>query len=144
MAKNPIRRSQLIAPFGVGAMTVIQGGIGLVTAGLDHWYEREDTAQSLDIDEYVVEEWRLQRLLGVSHFRLPPDYRENTVRGQNIPNVGLKIPFLRFPRWHFCPRCHRLEEHPLTERGKPRCSECQKPSYMFQVPFVAMCEAGHL
>jgi hypothetical protein len=36
MAKNPIRRSQLIAPFGVGAMVVVQGGIGLLTAGLDH------------------------------------------------------------------------------------------------------------
>lgn len=144
MARNPIRRSQLIAPFGVGAMTVVQGGIGLITAGLDHWYKREDNSQRIDIDEYVVEEWRLQRLLNVDHFRLPPDYREKTVLGQDIPNTGLTIPFLRFPRWHFCPRCHRLEERPLAERGRPKCPECQKPSFMFQVPFVAMCEAGHL
>lgn len=144
MARNPLRRSQLIAPFGVGAMTVVQGGVGLITAGLDHWYKREDNSQRIDIDEYVVEEWRLQRLLKVDHFRLPPDYREKTVLGQNIPNTGLTIPFLRFPRWHFCPRCHRLDERPLAERGRPKCPECQKPSFMFQVPFVAMCEAGHL
>lgn len=144
MARNPVRRSQLIAPFGVGAMTVIQGGIGLITAGLDHWYKREDNAQRIDIDEYIVEEWRLQRLLNVGHFRLPPDYREKTVIGQDVPNTGLTIPFLRFPRWHFCPRCHRLEERPLSERGRPKCPECEKPSYMFQVPFVAMCETGHL
>ncbi len=144
MARNPLRRSQLIAPFGVGAMTVVQGGVGLITAGLDHWYKREDNSQRIDIDEYVVEEWRLQRLLNVDHFRLPPDYREKTVLGQDIPNTGLTIPFLRFPRWHFCPRCHRLDERPLAERGRPKCPECQKPSFLFQVPFVSMCEAGHL
>ncbi|CAG1015318.1 hypothetical protein ANRL4_05459 [Anaerolineae bacterium] len=144
MAKNPVRRAQLIAPFGVGAMTVVQGGIGLITAGLDHWFKREDNARQVDVDEYLVEEWRLERLLHVDHFRLPPDYREVKVAGQAVPNTGLTVPFLRFPRWHFCPRCHRLEEHPLTERGRPKCQECPKTSYLFQVPFVAMCEAGHL
>jgi hypothetical protein len=144
MAKNPVRRSQLIAPFGVGAMTVVQGGTGLITAGLDHWFKREDNTQQVDIEEYLIEEWRLERLLQVDHFRLPPDYRERTVAGQDVPNIGLTVPFLRFPRWHFCPRCHRLEERPLSERGRPKCPECQKTSYLFQVPFVAMCEAGHL
>lgn len=144
MAKNPIRRAQLISPFGVGAMMVIRGGIGLITAGLDHWYKREDNLESVDISEYKIEEWRLQQSLGVDHFRLPPDYRGKQSHGKNAPNTGLTVPFLRFPQWHFCPWCHRLEERPLSERTTPRCPECQKQSYMFQVPFVAVCEAGHI
>lgn len=143
MPKNPIRRAQLIAPFGVGAMTVIQGGIGLITAGLDHWYRREGDNNNINKDEFRIEEWRLQRLLNVDHFMLPPDYRESLTRGNQLPNTGLTVPFLRFPKWHFCPRCYRLEERPLTQRTRPMCPECNNIS-MFQVPFVAMCEAGHL
>jgi hypothetical protein len=144
MAKNPIRRSQLIAPFGVGAMVVVQGGIGLLTAGLDHWFEREDGGADADEDEYIVEEWRLQKLLGVEHFRLPPDYREPWRFDGSVPNVGLTVPFHRFPRWHFCPRCGRLYERPLSERGRSKCQDPNCSGYLFQVPFVSMCEAGHL
>ncbi len=142
MAKNPVRRSQLVAPFGVGAMIVVQGGIGLLTAGLDHWYKREDGTADVVVDEYIIEEWRLQRLLRVDHFRLPPDYREPWRYDSSTPNVGLTVPFLRFPRWHFCPQCGRLDERPLSEKGRPKCPECNIDLY--QVPFVSMCEAGHL
>ena len=78
MSKAPIRRAQLIAPFGVGATVVIKGGIALVSGGLDHWFEHEegsDDSRVVDPQEFVIEEWRLQRNLGVSHFRLPPDFR---------------------------------------------------------------------
>lgn len=142
MAKNPVRRSQLVAPFGVGAMIVVQEGIGLLTAGLDHWYEREDGTGGVVDDEFIIEEWRLQRLLRVDHFRLPPDYREPWRYDSGTPNIGLTVPFLRFPRWHFCPWCDRLDERPLSERGRPKCPECDRDLY--QVPFVSMCEAGHL
>lgn len=142
MAKNPVRRSQLVAPFGVGAMIVVHGGIGLLTAGLDHWYKREDGTAGVVEDEYIIEEWRLQRLLRVDHFRLPPDYREPWRYDSGTPNIALTVPFLRFPRWHFCPWCDRLDERPLSERGRPKCPECNRDLY--QVPFVSMCEAGHL
>lgn len=142
MAKNPIRRSQLIAPFGVGAMVVVQGGIGLLTAGLDHWYKREDGKGDIAEEEYVIHEWRLEKLLGVDHFRLPPDHRDPRRYDETARNTGLTVPFHRFPKWHFCPRCGRLDERPLSERSRPKCPECK--SEMFQVPFVAICEAGHL
>lgn len=143
MSKNPIRRSQLIAPFGVGAMTIVQGGIGLLTAGLDHWFKKEDGSKSIDNNaEYEIKEWRLERLLRVDHFYLPPDYRESWRYDGSVPNIELTIPFHRFPRWHFCPRCDRLDERPLSQRDQPRCPECNSP--MFQVPFISMCEAGHL
>jgi len=137
-----VRRSQLIAPFGVGAMFVANDGTGLLTAGLDHWYEYEYGVQNVDIDEYKVEEWRLQHLLRVDHLRLPPDYRAANRQGNVPPNSGLTIPCHRFPQWHFCSKCGRLDKRPLSERNRPLCPECS--SNMYQVPFVAICDQGHL
>lgn len=149
MSSGPIRRGQLIAPFGVGAMLVSRDGTGLITAGLDHWYEQEDdrTGRAIDPTEFEFSEWRLQELLGVDHFRMPPDYRRRRRGQDDIPNTGLTIPFLRFPRWHYCPSCHLLYEAPLTLRGRIKCPECAAKKqnwYMNQVPFVAMCDHGHI
>jgi Domain of unknown function (DUF1998) len=147
MAHYPIRRAQLIAPFGVGAMMVVQDGISLITGGLDHWYEREDgsrSSQEIDKNEFRVEEWRLQQSLRVDYFCLPPDFRDV---GDTSCNKFLKIPFLRFPQWHFCPGCKRLSHISLTARGRIKCPECEKKKkrwYLVQVPFVAMCDRGHL
>jgi hypothetical protein len=147
LPKGPVRRSQLIAPFGAGAMLVVKGGTSLISCGLDHWYKRESgDNQKIDPEEFVLEEWRLQRLLKVSHFRLPPDFRENRL-GENVPNSYLTVPFLRFPQWHLCPRCNRLERLPLTVREKKPCDECRKKGkikYLTQVRFIAMCDHGHL
>lgn len=152
MGKGAVRRGQLIAPFGVGALLVVRDGTGVITAGLDHWYERESGVEDLiDPDEFKVEEWRLQRRLGVSHFRLPPDYRRHrsrTARGQEPYNADLTVPFLRFPTWHFCPFCKTLEKTSLVRRDRPTCGECErtrgKKPRLAQVPFVAMCDAGHI
>ena len=148
-SEAPVRRGHLIAPFGVGSMITAPSGISMLAAGLDHWYEREDGAgdsRDVDIGEFRVEEWRLERLLRVNHFREPPDYRVPQP-GVPIPNVKLTVPFLRFPLWHFCWRCKRLHELKLVTRGRVRCPYCEQQgnrSYLSQVPFVAMCENGHL
>ena len=144
-ARNPIRRAQLIAPFGVGGLMVLKDGTSVITAGLDHWFEREDQdGTHIDLAEFQVNEWRLQRLLHVDHFRLPPDHRSRRA-GVDTPNMGLKIPCFRFPRWHQCPHCNRLTEQPLGLRERPICSECQgRKRYLAQVPIIAVCEGGHL
>jgi len=146
MIKNPIRRAQLIAPFGVGAMMVVKDGTSLITGGLDHWYEHEKKKDTKKVDEneFWVEEWRLQGLLNVDHFCLPPDYRD---ADENVPNKYLQVPFLRFPQWHFCPGCKRLYQLPLTAREKPKCQACEenkRKRFLAQVPFVAMCNQGHI
>lgn len=147
MPKGPIRRAQLIAPFGVGAMVVGQDGTSMIVAGLDHWFKREDDPEApVDVTEFEFKEWRLQRQLGVDCFRLPPDYRVPR-RGQREANAYLTVPFLRFPQWHFCPSCKLLHEVSLWERQHPKCPKCEekgKRHYMLQVPFVAMCDHGHL
>jgi hypothetical protein len=129
-------------------MITVPNGTAMLAAGIDHWYERdgEDDSRDLDLSEFRVEEWRLERLLHVNHFREPPDFRF-AERGQRIPNLNLTVPFLRFPLWHFCWRCNRLTELELVTKGRQKCPYCHrdgKTAYLAQVPFVAMCEDGHL
>ncbi len=146
----PIRRGQLVAPFGVGAMNINRDGVSMITAGLDDWFSR-DTGQSglaagIDNEEFKVHEWRLQRLLGVDHFLKPPDHRDSLkFSGQNR-NIDLRVPAWRFPRWHWCPRCKRLDQASPHQRDPHHCIECSKTQKveMVQVRFVAMCQNGHL
>jgi len=157
MRRRPIRRAQSIAPFGVGAMAVAQDGTSLIAAGLDHWFERESAdGKPVDPTEFRFSEWRLERELGVDWFYLPPDFRERRWDswGDDPPNTGLTVPFLRFPQWHVCPKCARLEQLPLVLRETPRCpsktcepkagGKARKPPAMVQVRFIALCDKGHI
>lgn len=150
MSYGNIRRAQLVAPFGVGAMTVLSDGTGVVSAGLDHWFERADgNAEGIDEEEFRVDEWRLQAALGVEGFRTPPDWRWNKFgSSEEIDNLRLAVPFLRFPTWHFCRYCKRLIQLTLDYREYPRCKSCGKDGKkgpgLAQVPFVAVCDYGHL
>ncbi len=151
MAIEMIRRGQLIAPFGVGAAHVLSDGTGIVVAGLDHWFERdgEDAFKDVDPSEFELREWRLERELKVSGFRLPPDSRRSTRSGGEKQNVGLTVPVLRFPTWHLCGKCRRLNQEPLSRAQVSRCERCgtekaNKGPERFQVRFVAVCEGGHL
>ena len=143
MFNSPIRRAQLIAPFGVGALLMTKEGVSLIGAGLDHWFDEiDDESTELDCEEFHIEEWRLQQTLDVDYFRLPPDFRARTRFGPNV-NTSLTIPYLRFPTWHFCQRCGRMAAYPLTERGHKVCN-CEMKGAMVQVPLVAICDEGHI
>lgn len=147
MSTGAMRRAQLVAPFGVGAMSVLVNGTSVITAGLDHWYEPDDTS-SLALEEYQEHDWRLEARLQVSEFRLPPDYRYQG-QGNDNRNVKLTVPVLRFPRWCFCMFCKRLELSTLTMRQAVFCEDKKHASWkykprMSQVPFIAICSAGHL
>ncbi|MBF4573176.1 DUF1998 domain-containing protein [Herbiconiux sp. VKM Ac-1786] len=142
-----MRRAQLVAPFGVGAMSVLVDGTSVITAGLDHWYD-VPAQSSLLLDEYVEHDWRLQARLRVKEFRLPPDSRSGGSGGDNR-NVNLTVPVLRFPRWSFCMYCKRLKLSTLTMREPERCvdpkhADSKTKPRMSQVPFVAICVRGHL
>ncbi|MBY7024812.1 DUF1998 domain-containing protein [Clostridium botulinum] len=129
-----IRFSQAIAPFGVGAMIDFKDQT-LMVAAPEYW----TVNQSQEIHDE-----RLERLLNVEKFCLPPD--KNQIN---------KIPFVRFPRWYFCPKCKRLKsleswkkEFKPSLRSKnlnmitPKCMECN----MQLVPagIVVTCEDGHI
>lgn len=140
---STLRRSQAIAPFGVGAIHVLKGARAVVTAGLDFWfnaYPAGTTATGEQLAGVRVGEPRLERLLDVSHFRLPPG-PETRLPGQ----PELSVPLFRFPTWHVCPRCGLMREERLTAGGFFECqaSECRGEK-LIQVRFASACDAGHL
>ena len=148
-SQAPVRRGQLIAPFGVGAMLITPDGTSLVAAGLDLWFKRlpGDDSAPTDTKEFEIQEWRLQRELKVSHFRLPPDYRQQPRWGHSVPNTELTIPFLRFPLWHYCTTCGRMCELQPTTQSTIFCPECEKKKRrrpLVQVPIICLCEEGHM
>jgi hypothetical protein len=147
---KPIRQSQLVSPWGVGAMIDFPEGESLIICGLDIWNHPTDEGQRA---EFVITEDRLQKRLKVNHFRLPPDFRKP---GAGIVNPMLMIPTLRFPEWHFCQRCGSMEK--LTLFGSQRrcegrafdkglsCNSVAPNKRRMLVPlrFVAACEKGHI
>ena len=151
-AKKPIRRSQLISPWGVGQMINFPKDESLMVLGLDMWEEKFRTISELD--EFKVTEERLAKRLGVRDFRLPPDFRDP---GQGVTNPSLKIPFVRFPRWHYCTRCGHMEKVSIYDSHKPTCTgvsfgsgrSCseipeKKRQKLIPVRFIAICPLGHI
>jgi len=151
-AKKPIRRSQLISPWGVGQMINFPKDESLMVVGLDMWEEKFRTISELD--EFKVTEERLAKRLGVKEFRLPPDFRDP---GPGVTNPSLKIPFVRFPRWHYCIRCGHMDKVSIYDSQKPTCSgisfgsgrSCneiaeRKRQRLIPVRFIAICPHGHI
>lgn len=143
---RPMRRAQLVTTFGVGSMVDLPRDESLMVAGLDVWpFATERIPQ-----EWSVPEERLADRLGVRELRLPPDFRE----GSSSRFPGQRIPTVRFPRWHYCPRCGDMEYVPLFEPTRRRCpghpeSECARrarPRRPFLIPvrIVAACPEGHI
>ena len=96
-SKRPMRRSALIGPWGVGAMVPFPNDESLMVTGLDAWrYQNEQP--------FIITDERLTKRLGVKELRWPPDFRE---RNADPENCNIKIPTIRFPRWHYCPFCGR-------------------------------------
>lgn len=152
MIRRPVRRMQAISPFGVGAMVDFPGPESLIHCGLDAWPFSEDSS---DHTEFRIEdEERLAGRLGVDYFVMPPDYRSPGRETRGLPNLSLKLPFLRFPKWHVCPWCGLMSESALHDRTAPICTgpiglgrkagKKHPRRKMVQVRFVAACMDGHL
>lgn len=120
-----VRRSQLIAPFGVGA--VVDIGPEAFTC--------IDTSR-----------WRADEVID-----LPASILSQRLHRQICAPIG-SVPYYRFPRWHFCPRCrrmHRIDDrwdaaHSEKYPGRPpRCPKCSAID-LTPIGFVQACEDGHL
>lgn len=149
---RPVRRSQAVSPFGVGALVDFPGPVSLVHAGLDAWPFDEKNPEHREFK--VEDEQRLARRLGVDFFVQPPDFRQVNSSGDVAVNVNLKLPFLRFPLWHSCPRCGRMFESRYHDRTAPICEgpigrggdkgKAHKARRTVQVRFIAVCRNGHM
>lgn len=145
---KPVRRSQAISPFGIGAIVDFSGPASLVHAGLDAWPDPNHP----DHREFRIDdERRLANRLGVDFFMLPPDYRTAERGADQQPNLRLNLPFLRFPLWHVCPVCGRMHKAKFHDAGPPFCvgrgpsaSRKHDRRKTVQVRFVAACQNGHM
>lgn len=133
--KRPVRRGQLISPFGVGAITDFRNDEALMCAGIDAWFTEDPPA-----DLRIAEE-RLEARLGREYFVLPPDFSENR------SGPKFRVPYIRFPQWHYCPRCFRMYEAQIFG-DQPNCGPCsgdgKRKRRMIPIRIVAACEHGHI
>ena len=143
VATIPLRRAELISPMGVGSISTNSDGINMMPGALDLWYENNPDTRK---EEYVFSERRLEKILGVKEFRLPPDYRTSYNYYDDKTNKENEIPMLRFPTWHYCNKCRVMHKLSFAEPStKIMCSSCnKKDSKMIQVPLVISCSAGHI
>lgn len=130
--EKAVRRSQLISPWGVGSILSLPGNNSVMIAGLDYWSFRHDKS-------IIIEDKRLTDRLGIDKLIMPPDFREKS-QDPNFFNVS--IPAVRFPRWHYCPKCGKMTKLGLTQRYKPQCSECNLE--LTPERFVVACDDNHI
>ncbi len=152
MPRGPIRTGQLIAPHGPGAIVIDRTGTPLVVAGLDYWFIKEprhnfDQRWTNDLDEFKFSDWRLLSLLGLDHFRRPPDYRH--VLGQDPPpNADLTIPTFRLPRWYVTSRTPPDNQgfRPMVyvDARKRKLEAPAGLGRLLPVRFISICPDGHL
>lgn len=148
---KPIRRSQLISPFGIGAMVDFPRDESLMLAGIDVWpYATQECPQ---VSGWLVREDRLEARLGVSHFRLPPEHRDPDA---GVQFANQRVPFVRFPRWHYCHHCGGMEILSPFSATSERCrgreyaqQNCtgkapHRRPFLIPVRFVAACDLGHI
>lgn len=151
-SRRSIRRTQLISPWGVGQIINFPEDEALMVAGLDAW--EQEFEKAVDKREFLIQEERLQKRLNVAGFRTPPDFRES---GEGVINPNLHIPFVRFPRWHYCQYCGNMKEVSSYSSHKVRCdgykftkgrSCADKPDnkrpFLIPFRFITICPKGHI
>lgn len=141
---HKLRRSQAVVPFGVGAIVDLEDD-ALMSAGLEAW--------PIDTDEQLSDD-RLAARLRVAYFRPPP--------AMEGPRGGPRLPFVRFPYWHFCPRCRAIKYVDGASPKRPQCDSTrvspvfkkplegcgnlppQRRRRMVPLRFVIACSHGHI
>lgn len=115
------RQSQLVTTYGVGSLFPA-GDQSFMICGIDEWDENSCAE---------VAEPRLARSLAVNTFRAPASGRK----------AG-DVPAVRFPAYHYCPKCRRLDHFWKFDKKNMQCADCSLD--LTPSRFVACCENGHI
>src|SRR3954451_4147638 len=118
-----IRRSQAVSTYGPGALIPVEEASYMVV-GLDSW----------DVDDMRldVKEPRLERLLRVTGFKLPPSSDSDDRNARDLPVV-------RFPRMYSCSACHVLGRYRDIAGIDKHCAICGHR--LVTSRFIVVCEA---
>lgn len=133
--EQSIRKSQVISPWGIGAIVPFPRNRSMMIAGLDMWDYGDDEKP------YLIDDERLARYIGVRQLREPPVETREGVR------TGLSLPAILFPLWHYCPICGKMK---LLKTGsddqfcKGPDSKPHAEERMIPERFVAICPHGHI
>ncbi|MDF2012301.1 DUF1998 domain-containing protein [Priestia megaterium] len=142
----PMRRSKLVGTEGPGSLVISPEGETAVVGALDFWFRDAYGNEAVNIEEFRITEPRLKAILGVDKFYKPPEFRKQSTNAfEVVPNSNIVMPLMRFPRWHYCSSCKTLKELELDQTSiYIDCPKCEAKRYFKQVPFVVVCEHGHL
>lgn len=128
--KANLRRGQIITTFGPGAIVNLEAG-SFIAMDIDSWPKNDD--------KNVIYEERLQNRLKVKYFREPPS-------SESFPKG---LPYRRFPKWLFCPKCRVLKTYDkwtVDEDRKylttPWCPDCRRP--LVPMSLLVACRKGHI
>ncbi|MDC1368953.1 hypothetical protein N8290_05285, partial [Pseudomonadales bacterium] len=130
-----VRRSQTVAPFGVGAIYDF-GAESFVAMDISKW--KVDREPDIRLP-------RLERVLRVNKFKGAPIAGRPSFPGAQ--SFGNSVPYVRFPAWLFCPNCRAMQKWGYAKEKKgvhPVCPECRKTSKLAPMRFMAVCKNGHL
>ncbi|MEQ8246206.1 MAG: DUF1998 domain-containing protein [Alphaproteobacteria bacterium] len=167
--RDQFRQSQGVVPFGVGAIVDFSDE-SLMTAGLDAWpYEIHDgeSRAAIATSTQIVDGRLARRLSGelgrrIEFFLSPAEAPEFGIGKPRKPGTDF-MPFVRFPNWHFCPRCRVMARIPWNAPTRDKTLRCSNPHrriegdgktcaelypsrrpHLAPVRFVAACENGHI
>lgn len=122
MTVRKVRRSQIISPFGPGAIIDLVG------------------------ESFVVEDagkWRGPHV-PIDFPRLAAYLKVDSLAA---PSPRWPIPYFRFPQWLFCPSCRRMSRWSYKKEvanTAPSCEHCPGRKQLVPMRFVAVCANGHL
>lgn len=123
--RHDLRLSEVISPFGVGAIVDIRGE-SLIAPDTSWWNRRH--APEIHCE-------RLALRLGGGELRQPPAHAGRAAKETR----GLT--YWRFPAWRFCERCSRLSQR--TGKSKGRWSNtCDCGGALVPMRYVAVCING--
>jgi len=137
-----LRRSQIVAAFGPGAVADLPHFSGIIS-GTDNWNI------GLLSNDAKIREGNLEKLLGMDFFIQVSSSTEDV-------DGSFGIPMFRFPYIYYCPECHMLDYYwniALREPNNSKnskdffCNACSRPGHRVKlIPsrFIVSCLNGHL
>lgn len=134
--RGSLGKSQLITGMGPGSIVDLKKG-SVIISGISKW--------KYDPLRDILHSTKLERLLGVKYFVQPP--HKKTIRLEDGAEIQQKdILGYQFPRWGYCPICHKLGEvtdFTVLSNGRWIC-DCEKKVPIIPSRFVVACENGHI
>ena len=150
--KYPLRRDNLITPWGIGAIVPFPNDESLMVSGLDFWFDKDHSFK-----DFLIIDDRLTKRLGGKLLVMPPNFVE---KKQDAKHGEMKIPAVRFPTWQYCPVCGNMERVGEAgariscpgdnRRNRPGGTYCSKKIGKGRTPllvperFIAVCPKGHI